>query len=689
MLRRAFAVSFAAIVMVACSNNSSQPSGPSHITARIANDTTVQLISAKGKVIQKIAPQQVESEKAEPTKDELIKQVWTDVGFSPELLMSQLIDAGVCSISAKQYVGCFYAAQMMSEVVNGSDTILHLANAEHKQFLGEKIADLGPFAVYKKIPQPTFHENDLAAISEDKKNQNDFSKLTVKEVMAVYDQKIAILPQVARLQNILHVQFPQFEERIKSANEKKDLVTVQTVTGQINSAMQELQKIKNELGGSAYKEYQALAVAAFNKTSEKERAFFASEVYGEYLRKSADGHARIEVNPSIVEAIEKSMNNGEPEYGIGVEMIQSADKGLYVRPISGSSASKAGVLENDRVISVGGVMPSDINEAVKKIKGPKNTQVDILVERWATKKQIKVRVSRQPLNQKSYQFSQIGSNKKKMGMLKIATFLDDDMAKAVRSYVQKNDKRVSGWVIDLRNNPGGLVDQAVELLSIFLPKGSATIMESEALNPDIPNTKTMRLTQEEPVTAKPVIVLINEHSASASEVVSGLIQEYKRGFIIGERSFGKGSMQSAPYPNHPDIPQLTIWTSFVQPVQTPQGDQKMPILVFWKTIGRYFYPSGRTPEWVGVQPDIQVRANPDALVEVFSPREQDLIPFSFGDLGKPWVNPRPEEVSHLQQCVQNTGVAIKGWVKADTPQPFAQDYQKMYALDALGCAAHQ
>ncbi|MCC6137544.1 MAG: hypothetical protein IT287_02850, partial [Bdellovibrionaceae bacterium] len=349
-----------------------------------------------------------------------------------------------------------------------------------------------------------------------------------------------------------------------------------------------------------------------------------------------------------------------------------------------SSAMNAGILANDRIVSVNGVAATDIETTVALVKGARDTEVTITVERWGTKEQLTFTMKRQPIQVKSYIFSQKNINGKNYGVLKINTFMDDQMASAVRQYITANDASVEGWTLDLRGNPGGLLTQAVELLSAFLPQGSETVSQSMHDNPDVIDPTTALYTQAPQATAKNVVVLINERSASASEVVSGVLQEYKRALIAGTRSFGKGTVQQSNYAYHPDVPGYNIWDKFSTVQSTPFGPQKMPLVVFWKTIGRYFFPSGRTPEWVGVEPDVNVLTNPDGA-EVFAAREKDLIPFSFGNLGEPWVQTRSDLVSQVQTCVQTSGSAVKAWSPEEAKKPFGANYQTLFAFDALKC----
>lgn len=657
------------VALVNCSKDNEQ------VAAKVVpSDTPTEYINSKGEVIDTVKP----IEKPAPTADELTKGVWTEVGFGKDFLMEDLIGSDVCSIGAKQYVGCFYAAQELSEIVYGKDTILAVDGQINADLLGEKIQEMGPFAVYKKL-----------ALSDEKKTEaekieNDFFKETVKAVAAVYEKEIASLTAVQESNERLLKVFPTIVKKIKDSARMQDQAALNLAQEELAKMLSELKEIKESLNKGVYKEYIALVDAAFEKLPAADRAEYSAKLYGTYLRHSADGHARVQLNPQIVAEI--SQQSGQPAesfFGVGMQVTSNKD-GLFVEPFENSSAMNAGIIANDRIVSVNGEVVKDIEKAVSLIKGPRDSEVTITIERWGTKEQLTFKMKRQPVRVKSYEFSQKNINGKNYGVLKVSTFMDDEMANAVRAYIQKNDGAVEGWKLDLRGNGGGLLTQAVELLSAFLPQGSATVMQSADENPDVIDPTTMLKTEAPQSTEKNLVVLINERSASASEVVAGVLQEYKRALIVGTRSFGKGTVQQSNYSYHPDIPGYNIWDNFATMQMTAVGPRKVPLVVFWKTIGRYFFPSGRTPEWVGVEPDVHVLPNPE-VAEVFAPREKDLIPFSFGNLGEPWVQGRTNLVTQIKTCVKTSGDAVKKWSTDEAGKPFGINYQTLFAFDALKC----
>lgn len=681
MLKKSLILCGVLVALVNCSSDNDKKT-----VQTLPSDTSTEIINSKGEVIEVIEPAGEKPAVDVPSADALIKQTWQDIGFTKEYLMSELMGGDVCALGEKQYVGCFFAANALIPTLYGNGAILIVQGQVNSEFIGEKIKDLGPFAVHKK-KEVSIDVKDPAAVSAYSKKDNDFFKETVAAAVSLYRSKIATSPLTQNvIKNYLTV-FPEVLKKLETAKKEKDSVKFDAAAKELKVLGVEIADTKKKIEETLFKDYVAIIDDAFEKFPAADRAMQASEVYGEYLRNSADGHARITLHDALLKEVAKKAPT-EQQAGIGIEII-SAQDGIFMKPIPGSQAGLAGVQENDRLINVDGMVPKDLNEAATNIRGPRHTDekpstVTITIERWATKKQETFTIKRMPIAVPSYSFSQKTVNSKNYGVIRIASFMDGEMADAVRQYVTENDKSVDGWIMDLRGNPGGLLDQANELLSVFLPEKSATVAQSSETNPDEIDMSSMEFTSKPQATTKNLVVLVNGGSASASEIVAGVLQEYKRALIAGETSFGKGTVQRSGHKYHPDIPAYNVWDDFNNQVMGPMGPQEMSMIVFWKTIGRYFYPSGRTPEWVGVTPDIKVLPNPETI-EGFAAREQDLIPFSFGNLGAPWEQTRVDLVSKVETCVQSQGQSVKAWSGVESKKPFVTNYQMLYAYDALKC----
>jgi carboxyl-terminal processing protease len=263
--------------------------------------------------------------------------------------------------------------------------------------------------------------------------------------------------------------------------------------------------------------------------------------------------------------------------GLGMEV--SMDKGLVkvVAPIDETPAAKAGVMANDIITHLDGepVLGLSLDQAVDKMRGPVNTSIKLRIVR--NDKPIEISITRDVIRVRSVRASLQGED---VGYVRITQFNEqttDNMRRAVSELTAQAGDKLKGFVIDLRNNPGGLLDQAITVSESFMDRGE--IVSTRGRNADA--TQRFLARGNDMTKAKPLIVLINGGSASASEIVAGAWQDHKRATIIGSRSFGKGSVQS------------------IIPLGPGNGALRL-------TTARYFTPSGRSIQAKGITPDIEV-----------------------------------------------------------------------------------
>lgn len=663
------------LVLISCSDKKSQKAAHRGVL-----DTPIEVMSAAGVVLHVIQPDVLANdESAEPVSPAVVdqetrfKQAWTESGFTPDHLMTQLMGPEICSLGEKQFVGCFFAARVMSEIVDGEDTILVVDGQMNPMFVGEKIRNIGWFAVHKKTELPQLLRSDIAGRSERTRASIVFFQQTVDLLRELYQKQLSQHQDVTYAVQIFRDNYVEAYQRLRSANPSQDSTGYHAAREDYLAVFPLLDMAVTRLASmDSYNAYLSLAMQAFSSLPEADRALKAASIYNEYSRNSADGHAGLMLDPRVESAILAEVEQ-EAQYGIGafVNEDETDARLVYLNPRDNSAALRFGVQPNDRLVSVGGVAPEGVSHAVQLIKGPRDSEVTLVVERWESKQLETLVIPRQPIPVKNFETSQKTVNGKKYGVLKVNTFSDTTTPLEFRGYVKNNDADVDGWVLDLRGNPGGRLTFAVDMLSVFLPKNSPTVGQSLDNNVDVMDPQSLLQTIEDPVTTKKMIVLVDEGSASASEIVSGVLQEYQRALIIGHRTFGKGSVQTLGQEDHPELPGYPFWSRFTK-------------ITYKKTTGRYFFPSGRTPEWVGVEPDVSVMSNPD-VPELYAPREAESVPFSLGSIGELWVQSRPQLVKSVQDCVADTGVETKKWSSEEASKPFSADYQLFYSLDALNC----
>ncbi|MFZ2081106.1 MAG: S41 family peptidase [Xanthobacteraceae bacterium] len=274
--------------------------------------------------------------------------------------------------------------------------------------------------------------------------------------------------------------------------------------------------------------------------------------------------------------------------GLGIEVTMEEGLMKVVAPIDDTPAAKAGVMANDVITHLDdeAVQGLTLNQAVDKMRGPVNTKIKLTIMRKGAEKPIEVTIVRDIIRVKSVRWHPQGSD---IGYIRITQFNEqttDGLKQAINDLnAQLGADKVKGYVVDLRNNPGGLLDQAISVSDTFLEKGE--IVSTRGRNPE--ETQRFNARPGDTTKGKPVIVLINGGSASASEIVAGALQDHKRATLIGTRSFGKGSVQT------------------IIPLGAGNGALRL-------TTARYYTPSGRSIQAKGISPDIEVLQDvPDNL----------------------------------------------------------------------------
>jgi carboxyl-terminal processing protease len=298
--------------------------------------------------------------------------------------------------------------------------------------------------------------------------------------------------------------------------------------------------------------------------------------------------------------------------GVGIEITQEDGLVKVVSPIEGSPAFRAGLKPNDLITRIDdtAVKGLSLNDAVKKMRGEPNTKVDLTIFRKDENRSFPVTITREEIRTQSVRGKVIEPG---YAWIRLSQFQDrtvDDFAKKMDE-IYKQDPNLKGLVLDLRNDPGGLLDAAVAISAAFLPENVTVV----STNGQLADSKfTYKAAPEfyqrrggaDPLSrlpaglkSVPLVVLVNEGSASASEIVAGALQDYKRGTIMGSQTFGKGSVQT------------------VRPLG-PDTGLKL-------TTARYYTPSGRSIQAKGIVPDVMVDDTEDGSpFAVLRMREADL-----------------------------------------------------------------
>ena len=262
--------------------------------------------------------------------------------------------------------------------------------------------------------------------------------------------------------------------------------------------------------------------------------------------------------------------------GLGIEVGMEAGVVKVISPIDNTPAAKAGVKAGDYIVKINDiqVQGKSLTEAVELMRGPVGSDIEITVRRIGVKKAINFNITREIIEIESVKSRYIDNN---IAYLRLTSF-NENSAQQIKDKIKEFDKKnnLKGYIFDLRNNPGGLLSQAIKISDFFLENGEIVSTKSRKNR----ENRKWFAKKGDLINGKPLIVMINYGSASASEIVAGALKEHKRAIILGEHTYGKGSVQS------------------IIPLKN-KGAIRL-------TISKYYLPSGKSISDVGVAPDIEI-----------------------------------------------------------------------------------
>ena len=378
----------------------------------------------------------------------------------------------------------------------------------------------------------------------------------------------------------------------------------------------------------------------FGEVMERAKTSYVEEVDDKKLIESAINGMLVSLDPhsSYLDAQSYKYMNEQTKGkfgGLGIEVTMENGVVKIVSPIDDTPAAKAGLKPGDYITNIDGeqVIGMSLNDAVDKMRGKVGSKVKLTIRRVG-EKPFEVTLKREEVKIQSVK-NDIKSGD--VAYIRITSFSGDTdkmVEKAIKQAKKELKGNIKGVVLDVRNNPGGLLDQAVNISDLFLDKGE--IVSTRSRNEE----DTVRYTAKEGDITEglPIVVMINDGSASASEILAGALQDHKRAIILGEKSFGKGSVQTV----------------------IPLGDHGAMRL----TTARYYTPSGRSIQAKGIEPDVEVHP---AKVEVI----ENVFERSEAEFGNALKNDTA------------TGKEKESESKSGTDKELANDYQLSRAVDLV------
>jgi len=272
--------------------------------------------------------------------------------------------------------------------------------------------------------------------------------------------------------------------------------------------------------------------------------------------------------------------------GLGIEIGMEAGVVKVIAPIPDTPADKAGVKAGDYIVRIDGeqVQGKSLMEAVKLMRGPVNTNIKLTIRRKGNRKALEFNIKRKIIEVSSVD-SRILGERENIAYIQLKSFnekSDKQFFKVIKDFEKKSNSPI-GYIVDLRNNPGGLLTQAINITDLFLNDGEIVSTKGRKIS----ETRRFFARKGDAINGKPIIVITNSGSASASEIFAGALKDHKRAIILGENTYGKGTVQS------------------IIPLKNGGGMRL--------TISKYYLPSGKSISEVGVTPDILVEEKGDSF----------------------------------------------------------------------------
>lgn len=402
------------------------------------------------------------------------------------------------------------------------------------------------------------------------------------------------------------------------------------------------------------------SLAKFTRVITTVESSYADELtFSEIINKAISGlMTNLDAHSGFLDekAFEDTKVQTQGEFGgLGITVGMKDGALTVISPIEGTPADKAGVKSNDVILRIDGnaTLGITLEEAVSKMRGKPKTPITITIVRKGEPRPFDINIIRDIIKVDSVYAKNIEDED--ILYLRVTNFdqkVTKESAKFIKEFA-KNNKNAKGIILDLRNNPGGLLDQAIGLTNLFVDKGVIVSQKGR----DAKENLEYSAKKDEKITDLPLVVLVNSGSASASEIVSGALQDLKRAVIIGEETFGKGSVQ----------------------VILPLNEKE----ALKMTIARYYLPSGRTIQNKGVTPDLEVFygkvPNDD---KAFNIKETDLKQHLENELQKIDDN-KTENNKTINLDHNKTDTKEKDKEKIITKKDLYDDMQLKTAVDTI------
>ncbi len=558
---------------------------------------------------------------------------WANSGLKLEMLLSEdLVSEKNCYSAAEKFRAC--VAAMTALAVSGASPQILMPRAEYEKFSDE----------FEKI---TYSDDQMVLVQVKEKPQKRVGQNGI-EAFNLAKARLAL--------------------RTKALNEVYETR-------------------KNLRSGDRFKIFKHVADTIHAEmAASKKYSMIIAQAVNQYLEKAVDPHTAIHSAELLKE---RSMQPNERFVGIGAELTKTKDGVLIFAVVPNSPAAQAGLKRGDMFLRINetDVKDKGLNEVVDLVRGEPGTKISLEMLRGKTN--FKFQVTRAQVEFRNVQIEGIGKAQTKMGYIRLREFASPTDCLQIRATLHRMENhQIAGLVFDLRGNVGGFLDVGICIAASFVD-ANALLRSGRSLGHLIEiatqgkvpfatldsisimqNQFQMALSGQAGVSAVhftnlPVVVLVDSDSASASEIVSGILQDLDRAWIVGQRTFGKGTAQDGR-----------------------PGWKGLKTIRLMETKERFYLPSGRTPQLVGITPDFEALRTPQTKEsENVYAREENLYDNPFAaDATTKWQPRRLARVAKISDCLKKTGEAEKVFHEAEARgELLPDDYQLMKAQDVLLC----
>ena len=396
----------------------------------------------------------------------------------------------------------------------------------------------------------------------------------------------------------------------------------------------------------------------FGEVLERVKSSYVEDVNNQKLIESAINGMLTSLDPHSsymnAESFEDMRVQTKGEFGgLGIEVTLDAGFVKVVSPIDGTPAAKAGIQAGDYITHLDEtqVLGLTLQEAVEKMRGKVGEPIKLTVHREGVKEPLIIKLKRDVIEIRAVRSGEFND----IGYIRITTFNDntyEDLVTSIQKIKKDLGSNLKGYVVDLRNNPGGLLDQAVLVSDAFLERGEIVSTRSRNMN----DIRRYSAESGDLTDGKPLVVLINGGSASASEIVSGALKEHKRAVLVGTKTFGKGSVQS------------------IMPLASGEGALRL-------TTALYYTPSGTSIQATGIAPDVEIAGGEVTIKEkgkAFG--EQDLPGHLINERER---QEKAKKLADKKNDAKAQKSESESGVKILSDEELSKDLQLKYAFDLM------